>query len=378
MEFRLYFQILRRGWWIILLTTLVALATALAISYLTTPQYDAVARFIVTPNAVLPDRPDVVLQSLNILDSQTVMTTYSEIMNSNRIYNDTLASLQLQPEDLKDYKYESVVATNSSVLVLTVSGPDPQLAAKLANTIGDQTINFTRRLNQVYNVDFLDTAVSPLLPSSPKPLLNASLAITLGLLVGAILAIISEQLRLPLEAFRQRLQLDNDTGVYNSKYFSRYVEDEMARSPNDPLTIGIIELNGLRDVLEAFPIVGLQRALRKVTESLRKELRGNDIIGRWNDISLIVMLPNTTGTAAHRIFERIFQVLSQPVELGSFGASINLDSHIGGAEYGSQISLEELFDKANSALEQARRDSQTPVYVWEMKNPFWTGKVLSD
>ena len=39
------------------------------------------------------------------------MTTYAEVMNSDRIYNDALAFLQLQTDDLKDYTYESVVSS---------------------------------------------------------------------------------------------------------------------------------------------------------------------------------------------------------------------------------------------------------------------------
>lgn len=377
MEIRLYYQMLRRGWWIILLTTLVAVVAALGASYLATPQYQAIARFIITPSAALPDRPDIVLQSLGLLDNQTVMITYTEVMDSNRIYNDTLSTLQLQPEDIKDYKYTSVVEPNSAVLLLTVTGPNPQMAAKLANTIGDQTINFTRRLNQVYNVDFLDTAIPPILPSSPQPVVNTSLALTLGLLFGVVFAILSEQLRIPLEIFGQRLKLDPETGVLNSKYFSQYLEEELDKKPNEVMTIGIIELNALRDLLDTFPIAGLQKIMQKVTESLRKELRGNDIIGRWNEISLIVMLPNTTGVAAKRIFERIFQALSQPVDLDQFGKIVNLDSTIGGAEYTSNITAEELLDKASRALEQSRRDNDNHVYIMNVKSPFWIEKKAS-
>jgi hypothetical protein len=53
---------------------------------------------------------------------------------------------------------------------------------------------------------------------------------------------------------------------------------------------------------------------------------------------------------------------------------VKLDAHIGGAEYGNHITAYELFEKTNSALEQARRDSEVPVYVWEMKSPFWGQK----
>src|ERR1700690_664232 len=101
METRLYFQMLRRGWWMIVLTTLTALVVALAATYLAVPQYQAGARFIVSPRNKLINGTEV-LNSLATLNSQSVMATYAEVMSSARIYNDTLAFLQLKPKDLKD------------------------------------------------------------------------------------------------------------------------------------------------------------------------------------------------------------------------------------------------------------------------------------
>lgn len=373
MEMRLYFQMLRRGWWIVLLTTLVALVVALIASYLATPQYTAIARFIVTPSNALVNRTDVV-NSLATLNSQSVMATYAEVMNSNRVYSDALAFLQLQPKDVKNYTYKASVASSSSVLELSVTGPDPQMAAKLANTIGYQTISFSNSLNQVFSVAFLDIAAPPVVPSSPQPLLNSVMAIVLGLVVGAILAILIEQLRMPLEVFRQRLHIDNMTGVYNSRYFSRLVEDELEKNPKEVLSIGIVELTGLRDLIDTFPIASLQKVFQKITTTLRKELRGNDIIGRWNDVSFVVMLPSTPAAAASRIFERISQALSDPVDLDQFDVNVTLDSHIGGAEYGNEISSRELFEMSDKALDQARRDNDSRVCVWNIKSPFWADK----
>jgi len=132
-----------------------------------------------------------------------------------------------------------------------------------------------------------------------------------------------------------------------------------------------VELNGIRELLEALPIFSLQTILQKVTEVLRRELRGYDIVGRWNEYSFVIMLPNTHGVAAKGIFDRIFQALEQPFNLDQLGMTVEFDPLIGGAEYGSGISIQELYEKADSALEQSRRDSFQSVYVWEMKNPFW-------
>lgn len=377
MELRLYLQILRRGWWIIILTILVALLTALGVSYFGTPKYRVVSRFIVTPGTVLTDRYQV-LTSLNTLDNQVITATFAEVMNSDRIYTEALSFLQLQPVDLEDYTYKAVVVSNTSVLELTVTGPDPEMVASLANAIGYRTINFVRQLNQVYNFDFLDIPAPPSEPYSPNPLLNGILAIVLGLIGGVVLTVLSEQLRVPFEAFRQRLHFDEITGVYTGKYFSSILDDELAQNPNGIFTIGIVELNGLRDVMDALPVASLQRILRQVTEVLRRELRGNDVIGRWNEYSFVIMLPKTPGAAAKRIFERIFQSLNRPIELDQLGTTLEFDTHIGAAEYSSGISADELLEKANVALEQARRAVDEPVYVWELKNPFWAQLAVDE
>jgi len=368
MEFKLYFQMLKRSWWIIVLTILFSLAGALVASSLAIPQYKAIARFIVSPSAELINRSDV-LSSLNTLNNQSVMSTFTEVMGSDRIYTDTLTSLNLQPKDLKDYTYAATVISNSSVMEVSVSGPDAQMAANLANALGSETIRFVGSLNQVFTIAFLDIAVPPVVPVSPNPLLNSSLAVLLGLIVGIVFAIVIEQIRLPLEVFRQRFNLDDMTGVYNRKYLIHRIEDQLAQKPEEVFSIGIVELNGISDLVETFPVVSLQKVFQHVTDTLHQELRGNDIVGRWNEVSFIVMLPNTPGVAANRIFERIFQVLSHPVELEHFDVALKLNAHIGGAEYGHHIKAQELFDRANNAIEQARLNAELPVYVWEMKKP---------
>jgi diguanylate cyclase (GGDEF)-like protein len=348
---------------------LVALIASLAISYFMPPQYEAVGRFILSPSTSLIQSgsgPNYVLDSLNTLDKTSVMATYAEVMNSDRIYNDALALLQIKPENSLEYTYATTVLPNSSVLELKVRGPDARMAADIANAMGNQTINFTRRYNQVINIDFLDVAAVPTVPYRPQPLRDASLALVLGLVGGMGLALLRDQLLLSMDAFRQRMYVDDATGAFTKKHFVRLVEEELVQNPNDVLSVGVLELSGLQDLIDNFPTIVLQTVLQRVSDSLHKELRGNDIVGRWNAISFMIMLPNTTGAAANRIFERICQALSEPLELGQYDMSVSLDAHIGGAEYGNNLTAQALFEKALSSLEHARMDK---------KNPFWTEKI---
>jgi diguanylate cyclase (GGDEF)-like protein len=370
MEISLFIQTLIRGWWIILLTVLFALAASLGSSYLIAPQFEAISRFILSPSTLsaFPAEelnPNTLLQSIDTINNQMVVNTYAEVMRSDLTYANALKLLQLQPEDLMDYSYKVVVLPDSSVFELSVEGPDPELTAKLANSIGYETIAYTRGLNQLFNLDFLDTAYPPTKPIRPQPVRDAFLAGVFGLIGGGILAVLNDQIRFSWDRFRQNLRMDAATGVYHRKFFPEVVENELAENPDSVLTVGILELSGIRDIFETFPAGGLQRIFQRVADILRKELRGNDVIGLWDEISFIVLLPNTTGRAATRIFERISEALCEPMDLGQYGTMPDLNSYIGGAESHYNTTVQELFEKANESLNQAHRSSDTPVYVWK-------------
>lgn len=376
MEIKLYFRMLQRGWWLVLLVALVSLLASLIASFLAVPRYKTTARFIISPGSLLTSEgnPETVIAGLETLDLPSVVATYTEVMASQRILVDSLNYLEIENYVPKDYEIDANVLPESTVLELTVAGTDPVLVTDLANAIGYQTILFTRSINRIYELNVLDEALQPESPYSPSPLRDAGLSLLLGLVGGAILAILSEQIRIPLEAYRQRLQLDTETGVYNSRHLTRLLEEEVSKNSSEVLSIGIIELNGMSDLAGTLPTVGVVRVLNSVTDTLRRELRGNDNIGRWNNNSFIVMLPMTSAESASRIFNRIYQSLLMPVELPQYDVTINLDPHVGGGEYSNGITAQELLEKAVGALDQSKRGTSNPVYIWEMRNPFWVQK----
>jgi diguanylate cyclase (GGDEF)-like protein len=354
MEIRLYFQMLRRGWWMIVLAALVAIIASLTLSYLATPMYQSTASFIISPNATLVDSKDLV-NSLNTLDRRSIASTYAEVMNSSRIYADTLAALKVNSTDLTEYTYQTVVLPEASVLQLTVTGPDPQTAANLANALGYQAIQFTNRLNQVYDVNFLDTAQPATEPVSPQPLRDAALAGVLGAVLGAVLAILREQIRTPFDALRQRSTVDTASSAFNQRHFKRALEEAQARSLTGNIGLGLIQLDGLNDLIDTLPPVLSQQLLHEITRKLRNELRGNDIVGRWSDSEFAVMLPSTPVNAAERTMDRVRQALTEPILISQSNDSVRLEPYVGMAVSQPQESVSSLINRAEEALSQGRR-----------------------
>jgi diguanylate cyclase (GGDEF)-like protein len=361
MELQLYFRMLRQGWWIVALTTLTALNIALVASYLATPQYRASARFLVSPDTALASESRDLINSLQTLDRRSIITTYAEVLGSRRVYNEAIRSLNLDPQSLADYRVSTVALPDANVIQLSIEGPNPQMAMVLANSLGQQGVNYIKELYQIYDIAFLDQATMPTAPFKPQPLRDAGLAIVLGLVIGSALAVLREQLRTPLEALWQRTIIDSASSAYNRRYFQRRLEQELANRETDLLSFGLIQLDGLQDLKETLPPGVAQRLLQNVTKTLRSELRGNDSVGRWDDTRFAVLLPATPSTAAVRTLERIRQTLARPIELNQDGLMIKLDPHVGVASCQGTHASKEVIERAEAALEKARRNGTATV-----------------
>lgn len=371
MEIRHYLKMLRKGWWIVLLTALIALNAAFVVAYFTEPVFLASAKFIVSPNpALITDEYDVV-NSLEALDKRSTVATYGEFLNSRSVYLDSGMALGLTLDELSDYDTAAVVLPEANVLELTVTGPDPQIASDIANMIGVLTIDSVNRLYRAYAVSFLDGATPSAVPISPQPVRDASLALALGLIVGVALAILSEQIRIPFDTYRQRLRIDTTTGVFKRQYFESLVANELMENPDEPMSVGIVELTGLEELLDTLPANALNTLLNRITDVLQRELRGNDAIARWDEKSFSLMLPVTPSVAATRTFSRIYQSLKEPFDLQQYDVEINLDPHIGGAVYSNRMPSADLLQQAATSLQAVRQSTSDAVRVWEMSNPFW-------
>src|SRR5688572_27523568 len=135
MEVKMYLRMLQRGWWLVLLCTLIAMFMSLSLNYVTVPTYQSTARFVVSPDASLSIGSDVI-NSINTLDKRSIATTYSAVLNSDTIFTQAIVDLKLDPVQVTDYLRSAVVLPESNVLEVSVEGSNPQITMMLANSIG--------------------------------------------------------------------------------------------------------------------------------------------------------------------------------------------------------------------------------------------------
>jgi diguanylate cyclase (GGDEF)-like protein len=198
----------------------------------------------------------------------------------------------------------------------------------------------------------------PSVPIEPRPIQNAGLALLIGLVVGVALAIFRDQLSSTLDRLGERNKIDYESLAYTRSYFERRIRQEIGSDPDSVLTLGIIHLNGIQDFYDSLPQAYVNKIMRHVAETLKYQLRGNDIVGRWSNLQFGVLLPSTDGPAAEGRMARIREVLDQPFSLEADGETdIYLDLRIGLADRQGGESLSSLIEQAEKALDVAMQSN---------------------
>jgi len=355
MEIKLYLHMIRRSWWIVVLTTLSAVLTALTSAYYATSIYSSSARYLVSPNPnyLGGDVDYNLIYSLDTLDKRTIITTYAEVLNSPRIFTETIQSLGLQESELGAYTHMAVVFPETNIVDLTVSGPDPELVVRLTNKLGQNAVAFVENLYPIYDMGLLDPAPTPTVPIYPRPLRDAGVALVVGLALGIGLALVRELFRAPIENFRQQRRLDKMSLALKGSVFKDTLV-EITRGPTDHFCLCFVRLEGLRDYIDVLPQPTLQKCFRHVTEVLKNQLRGNDLVARWDDFDFSILLSNTSGQAARNTMSRVQAALSAPIKIDVSGENLELQPIIGISEYRAGDNVTTLTENTKQALEFAK------------------------
>lgn len=366
MELKTYFRILLRKWWIVLPAFLVTFTSTVVFTFTQVPVYQTTATFLVTPNTSLGDVKSFV-NGLDILSRRPeIATTYAEVANSRSIKNQAAEELKLSSEQKESLSVESQLQAGTNMVIITVEGNDPTLVRDFANTIGAQTVAYVQELYEAYELRLLDNATLPRIPIKPDLKLNLALGAILGLALGGGLTFLSEYLQTPLENVANFGILDPQTGVYNKRYFMQRLKEELSRAGRNtyPLSLALMKIDCFGGVnSSSAPISG--EALHKVATLLKKYLREEDVMARFNETVFAFLLPDTPGEKAQEVMERLqTRITWTPFEMEKSDVQLNLSGVAGVVTYQyNGTGYDELLAKAQQALEEAEISGYEKIYL---------------
>jgi diguanylate cyclase (GGDEF)-like protein len=154
---------------------------------------------------------------------------------------------------------------------------------------------------------------------------------------------------------------DEVTGLYNRRFFSLRLEEELSRYRrfNHPVSVVLLDLDGFKAVNDDFGHTVGDVTLREIAQILMKHSRGINVVSRYGGDEFAVLLVETSKAGARLYADRIREVVSKypfshgKVITASFGVASLPDDEAGTAE--------DLFRAADEALLTAKRAGKNQV-----------------
>jgi diguanylate cyclase (GGDEF)-like protein len=154
---------------------------------------------------------------------------------------------------------------------------------------------------------------------------------------------------------------DEVTGLYNRRFFSLRLEEELSRYRrfNHPVSVVLLDLDGFKSVNDSLGHAVGDDTLRDVAQILMKHSRGINVVSRYGGDEFAVLLVETSKAGARLYADRIREVVAKyPFSHGkiltaSFGVASLPDDEASTAE--------DLFRSADDALYAAKRAGKNQV-----------------
>jgi capsular polysaccharide biosynthesis protein len=179
-QFSQYIKAFIRYWWLIVAIMLLSIGIGLAYSNSQTPIYEAQIAIVASPNLAISDTGDLI-NGLNAVARNTELTTTAcGILESSSIRESVAQQLDIPLSLAIEYEVTCVVLPDSTILNVNVRGESPELAADLANGLGETGTVYVSELYEVIKLSLLDLAVVNLEPVSPDHFINAVLSAFIG------------------------------------------------------------------------------------------------------------------------------------------------------------------------------------------------------
>ena len=183
------------------------------------------------------------------------------------------------------------------------------------------------------------------------------------LLAGALALLLARPLARMFGDLSERAERDELTGLANRRTLDDRLREEIdrARRYRTHLTLVLIDTDDFKQVNDRYGHQCGDDALRSVASVLSRSLRELDLAGRFGGEEFALVLPGTSVGGAGRIAEKIRSAIADVEVLGPGSQPIRVTASFGMAEFPACATLEELVERADRCLYEAKRRGKNRV-----------------
>lgn len=156
------------------------------------------------------------------------------------------------------------------------------------------------------------------------------------------------------EAARQATimaETDQLTGIANRRRTELALDQAIAMAGQScrPVSIAIFDIDHFKRVNDTYGHQAGDEVLKRVAQEATKDLRGDDIIGRFGGEEFVIVLPDATAEVATRVADRV----RTAIEAGNTNPAVTIS--VGVAELAHGEIADTLLRRADQALYAAKR-----------------------
>jgi diguanylate cyclase (GGDEF)-like protein len=363
MDIRTYIHLIINNWRILLASAVITVAATLVFTLQQPRIYESESTFVIRPHSSLILQDEFV-STLDTLSRRVeINNTFAEVTTSKLIKDRAAENLGLTSEQRQGLSASGRVLAGTNILRLTVQGRDPEVAQAFAEAVSEETVAYVSNLYDVFELGQLDAASLSRTPVSPKPGLNLTIGLVLGVILGLALIFLREYLNSPGGLQRRFDIIDPDSGVYNRSYLDMRLRQEMSRTHHTGghLSLALLRVSDRNTVdFKASP-----SAMPPVAIIIEPLLRDEDLLARYDQSTFVIILPDLSGYEAQAAVEKMrLRLGAAPVAPEHLQRMAGLRGAAGVAELLSADNNEEsLLTRAMEALNEAERGTYGRVVL---------------
>lgn len=176
----------------------------------------------------------------------------------------------------------------------------------------------------------------------------------------------TDRLRQALDEVQQMVSMDTLTGVFNRRYLFQAAAQELARTRRygSSFAVVMLDVDHFKQVNDTYGHLSGDAVLKEVANTIGQQLRSSDVLGRYGGEEFAIILPETSGSQAVQVGERIRQQLEAlTFQVDSYAIQVTVSIGIGSYTAPTD-SVDVIFKRADQALYFAKASGRNTCSIF--------------